>query len=117
MAREALDYLFCTGEFVDRNPVELPAVILLDLNLPKVGALEVLRRIRDDAATSDPVVILASSDEQEDRLNWYELGATVTCASPWNSISSPVRCNNWDYVGSFERTRGIKNGTSLKHET
>ena len=116
---EALDYLFCTGEFVDRNPVELPAVILLDLNLPKVGGLEVLRRIRDDAATRlIPVVILTSSDEQEDRLNGYELGANSYVRKPveFNQFASAVQQLGLYWL-LLNEPAASKNGTSLKHET
>jgi two-component system response regulator len=80
---EALDYLFCLGAFAGRNPAEMPALILLDLNLPKIGGLEALRRIRDNTATRlIPVVILTSSDEEEDRLQGYEIGANSYVRKP-----------------------------------
>jgi two-component system response regulator len=80
---EALDYLFCLGAFAGRNPAEMPALILLDLNLPKIGGLEALRRIRDNTATKlIPVVILTSSDEEEDRLQGYEIGANSYVRKP-----------------------------------
>jgi two-component system response regulator len=80
---EALDYLFCTGAFADRNPDDLPAVVLMDLNLPKIGGLEALKRIRDNPATKLlPVVILTSSDEEEDRFTGYEIGANSYVRKP-----------------------------------
>ncbi len=73
---EGLDYLFGTGKYADRNADEPPAVILLDLQLPKIGGLEVLRRVREDERTKRiPVVILTSSDEEEDIVNGYDRGA------------------------------------------
>ena len=64
---EALDYLFCTGIYEGRDISESPRVILLDLNLPKLGGLEVLKRIRSDERTAlYPVVILTSSNEERD---------------------------------------------------
>ena len=80
---EALDYLFCTGSFVDRNRLDMPAVILLDLNLPKIGGLDALRRIRQNPATRYlPVVILTSSDEVEDRIKGYGCGANSFVRKP-----------------------------------
>lgn len=71
--QQALDYLFCEGEFADRAEAELPTVILLDIGLPRLSGLEVLERLRADARTSIlPVVILTSSDEERDRLKSYE---------------------------------------------
>jgi len=91
---EALDYLFCTGQFSDRDPAAVPAVILLDLNLPKVGGLEALRRIRDNEATKlIPVVILTSSDEEEDRLKGYQIGANSYVRKPveFNQFAAAVQ--------------------------
>ncbi|MDR3392667.1 MAG: response regulator [Sulfuriferula sp.] len=80
---EALDYLFCTGAYAARDPAEHPAVVLLDLKLPKIDGLEVLRRIRDNANTHlQPVVILTSSNEDEDRLRGYTLGANSYVRKP-----------------------------------
>lgn len=80
---EALDFLFCTGAYANRNPHELPQVVLLDLKLPKVDGLEVLRRIRASESTRLlPVVILTSSKEEQDRLTGYSLGANSYVQKP-----------------------------------
>ncbi len=71
---EALDYLFGTGTHAGSGPAELPAIVLLDLKLPKIDGLEVLRRIRADRRTGIvPVVVLTSSKEQQDLVKSYEL--------------------------------------------
>lgn len=80
---EALDYLFAQGAFADRDPRDLPQVVLLDLNLPKIGGLEVLRRIRADERTKLlPVVILTSSREDKDLLVGYASGANSYVVKP-----------------------------------
>jgi two-component system response regulator len=80
---EALGYLFATGVFAGRDTRVMPSVILLDLNLPKVGGLEVLKRIRADERTRLlPVVVLTSSDEEEDLLRSYALGANAYVRKP-----------------------------------
>ena len=73
---EALDFLFCTNTYADRDPYDMPHLILLDLKLPKMNGLEVMRRIRADERTGLlPVVILTSSDEEQDVLEGYKSGA------------------------------------------
>lgn len=80
---EALDYLFCTGEYADRDIEDTPQIILLDLKLPKVNGLEVLKRIREDERTRLlPVVILTSSNEQTDLMEGYSLGANSYIRKP-----------------------------------
>jgi two-component system response regulator len=80
---EALDYLFAQGAFAERDPGEVPQVVLLDLNLPKIGGLEVLRRIRADERTKLlPVVILTSSSEDKDLLVGYASGANSYVVKP-----------------------------------
>jgi two-component system, response regulator len=80
---EALDYLFSEGTHAGRNPLEKPQVVLLDLNLPKIGGLEVLRRIRADERTKLlPVVILTSSKEDRDLISGYASGANSYVVKP-----------------------------------
>ena len=80
---EALDYLFCTGTYAERDPKDTPAVVLLDLKLPKIDGLEVLRRVRASESTHLlPVVILTASNEEEDRLKGYTLGANSYVRKP-----------------------------------
>jgi two-component system response regulator len=80
---EALDYLFGTGAQAGRDVSELPQVVLLDLKLPKVDGLEVLRRIRADERTRMlPVVILTSSKEEQDMANAYTNGANSYVRKP-----------------------------------
>jgi two-component system response regulator len=79
----ALDYLFATGKYAGRDVSALPTVVLLDLQLPKVGGLEVLRRIREDQRTKRlPVVVLTGSKEEEDILRSYSLGANAYVRKP-----------------------------------
>src|SRR5688572_29314339 len=71
----ALDFLFARGAYAGRDVTELPQVVLLDLNLPKIGGLDVLRAIRADERTKVlPVVILTSSKEDQDLVRGYESG-------------------------------------------
>jgi two-component system response regulator len=80
---EALDYLFATGKYGDRDPSALPAVVMLDLKLPRIDGLEVLRRIRvNDVTKTLPVVILTASKENEDVARGYALGANAYVRKP-----------------------------------
>jgi two-component system response regulator len=80
---EALDYLFGTGAYSDRDTRVVPAVTLLDLKLPKIDGLEVLQRIRSDDRTKFmPVMILTSSKEEQDLINGYKLGANSYIRKP-----------------------------------
>jgi CheY-like chemotaxis protein len=80
---EALEYLFGTGRYSGDEARNLPAVTLLDLNLPRVAGLEVLRRIRENERTKMlPVVILTSSKEEEDVMRSYSLGANAYVRKP-----------------------------------
>ena len=80
---EALDYVFASGKHKDRDPDANPAVVLLDLNLPKVMGLDVLKRMRADARTRRlPVVVLSSSNEERDVLTSYDLGANSFVRKP-----------------------------------
>ena len=80
---EALDYLFVTGAHAGRDPSAMPQVVLLDLGLPKVDGLEVLRRIRADERTRLlPTVVFTSSEEQADVIDGYGLGANSYIKKP-----------------------------------
>lgn len=94
----ALDYLFARGEFGKRDAADLPAVVLLDLNLPGIGGIDVLKAIRADARTKHlPVVILTSSDEEKDRLAAYG-----GCANSY--VQKPV---DYDQFVSASRLLGL----------
>jgi len=80
--QDALDYLYCRGQFTGR-PNENPAVMLLDLKLPKVGGLEVLQQVKsDDRLKSMPVVVLTSSHEEKDVMRSYSLGVNAYVVKP-----------------------------------
>ena len=91
---EALDYLFGRGQYVDRDLNDMPAVILLDLKLPKIDGLEVLNQIRSNNLTKLlPVVILTSSKEDKDIVNGYTLGVNSYVRKPvdFNDFAEAVR--------------------------
>ncbi|QYZ66279.1 MAG: chemotaxis protein CheY [Gammaproteobacteria bacterium (ex Lamellibrachia satsuma)] len=80
---EALDYLFGTGDYAGRDTSEQPQVVLLDLKLPRLNGLDVLKRMRADPRTQRvPVVILTASDEEKDLLDSYDLGANSYIRKP-----------------------------------
>jgi two-component system response regulator len=80
--QEALDYIFCRGAHAGREPIA-PRLILLDLKLPKIGGLEVLKAIKADPRTKGiPVVILTSSREERDLIEGYQLGANSYIQKP-----------------------------------
>jgi two-component system, response regulator len=80
---EALDFLFCRGEFQDRLPNHPPKLVLLDLKLPKVNGLEVLREIKTNPETRPiPVVVLTSSGEERDVVDSYKLGVNSYIQKP-----------------------------------
>lgn len=91
---EALDYLFARGAHAGRDPRIVPAVTLLDLNLPKLDGLEVLRQIRSNEKTKLlPVVVLTSSKEEQDLLRSYDLGANSYIRKPvdFGQFSDAIR--------------------------
>jgi len=80
---EALDYFFCTGRFSSRGLQELPRLVLLDLKLPKVDGMEVLRRVKSDRRLrGTPIVMLTSSREERDVAESYRLGANSYVVKP-----------------------------------
>ena len=80
---EALDYLFGTGKYEGRDTSKQPELILLDLKLPKIDGLEVLRRLRADERTAlQPVVVLTTSSEEQDIISSYKLGANSYIRKP-----------------------------------
>ena len=80
---EALEYLFCTGMYAERDINFKPTVVLLDLKLPRVDGLEVLRRLRgDDRTKLLPIVVLTTSSEEQDMLNSYSLGCNSYIRKP-----------------------------------
>jgi CheY-like chemotaxis protein len=80
---EALDYIFCTGNYAHRSIEDTPKLILLDLKLPKVDGLEVLKRIKSDSRTKNiPVVMLTSSSQERDIIDSYELGVNSYIVKP-----------------------------------
>ncbi len=91
---DALEYLFGTGAYAGRDTSDLPQVVLLDLKLPRIDGLEVLRRVRADERTRLlPVVILTSSNEERDRIDGYKLGANSYVRKPvdFNEFVDAVR--------------------------
>ena len=80
---EALDYLFCRGRFAKRRPEESPSLVLLDLKLPKVDGLQVLREVKKDPRTQAvPVVVLTTSKEERDLVQSYVLGVNSYIQKP-----------------------------------
>ena len=81
--QQALDYIFRQGEYQNRASADLPTVILLDINLPRLSGLEVLERLRNDNRSRlVPIVILTSSDDERDRLRSYGIGANSFVRKP-----------------------------------
>lgn len=80
---QALDFIFAEGEYADRNMDNQPKLILLDLKMPKVGGMEVVKRIRGDERTkSIPIVVMTSSQEEKDIFDTYKLGINSYIVKP-----------------------------------
>ncbi len=91
---EALDFLFCRGPYKDRQPSQYPKLVLLDLKLPKLSGMEVLRAMRSDERTRTiPVVVLTSSKEERDLIEGYKLGVNAYAQKPvdFEQFSETVR--------------------------
>jgi two-component system, response regulator len=96
---EALDYLFGTGDYLGRNPAIIPKIVLLDLRLPRVSGLEVLRRIREDTRTRAlPVIVLTASHREEDILDSYDCGANSYICK---TIDYSQHCDNMKQIVTY----------------
>jgi two-component system, response regulator len=113
---EALQYIFCSGPFAERDLEQRPKLVLLDLKLPKVDGMEVLRRIKSDGRTCTiPVVVLTSSQEERDVVDSYESGVNSYIVKPvdfdkfieavsklgyyWLLLNRPPDLRAGDYLG------------------
>jgi two-component system response regulator len=79
---EALEYLFCTGRYAGRDPRHPPRLVLLDIKMPKVDGIEVLRRVKSSELKQVPVVVMTSSNEERDVLESYRLGVNSYIVKP-----------------------------------
>jgi len=79
---EALDYLFCSGRYAGRDPGRAPKLVLLDIKMPKVDGIEVLRRVKGTELRTIPVVVMTSSNEERDVLESYRLGVNSYIVKP-----------------------------------
>ena len=108
---KALDYLFAAGEYAGRDSCEQPRVILLDLKLPKVDGLEVLRRLRVNEFTKIiPVVVFSSSTEDWDRTESYRLGANSYIIKPVSYESFVESAAKIGYYWTFLNAPPSQNG-------
>lgn len=110
---QALDYLFNRGEFSDRAGTDLPLLVLLDLKLPKISGMEVLEQIRENPATTDvPVVVLTSSDEDQDIVKSYQLRANSYVRKPveYDSFMNTVKGLGlyWTETNISPRPHGVR---------
>lgn len=102
---EALDYMFGTGAYAGRDYRQRPALVLLDLKLPKVGGLDVLRRLREDQRTrTQPIVVLTTSNEESDLRNSYQLHVNSYVRKP---VSSEQYDNVMREIGEYWLTLNL----------
>jgi two-component system response regulator len=119
---EAIQYLFTFGRYEFRDPTDMPAIVIIDLNLPKVDGLDVLRRMRSDYRTKlIPVAIFTSSIEEQDLINGYSLGANSYVRKPiefskfskaveqlvnyWTQLNEPPPPGETIWAHHFDDTR------------
>ena len=110
---EALDFLYCRGKFADRDPKVQPKIILLDLKLPKLDGLEVLRKIRANESTRwVPVIIMTSSKEESDLIGGYSNGANSYIQKPvdFNDFFEAVKALGLYWLVLNEQPPRVKNG-------
>ncbi len=79
---EALDFLFCSGAYAERQPRHRPKLVLLDIKMPKIDGIEVLRRVKGSELKTIPVVVMTSSNEERDVLESYRLGVNSYIVKP-----------------------------------
>lgn len=85
---EALDYLFCRGPFAGRNPLHPPKLVLLDIKMPRVDGIEVLRQVKaDESKRSIPIVVMTSSNEERDVVESYRLGVNSYIVKPVDFVA------------------------------
>ncbi len=102
---QALDYLFCTGHYSDRNPDEQPELVLLDLSMPKLSGMAVMKRMRDDPRTFFvPVVMLTSASEQSEAVLALKGGLNSYVSKPLNFTDFQLRL---EQVRSYWRDSGM----------
>jgi two-component system, response regulator len=113
---EALDYLFSRGPYVNRPAGHQPALVLLDLKLPKISGLQIIGQIKDDVHTrSIPVVVFTSSGEQKDILESYRMGANSFIQKPVESrvFRHTIRAVAYYWIGLNQRPQAKRQRISL----